>query len=146
MASGDLVRYVITVMLHEDTLTEINELNNYLTRDGFLLTMTDDEGNIHELGTNTFGLISTQSEEEIRELVSGLTQSATGKDPEITITTWEEWNSNRKQNGFWAIISLWCALARVFTPHSCANLMIWQTTWERHHVAGNQSSFERAVR
>ena len=91
MASGDLVRYVITVMLHEDTLTEINELNNYLTRDGFLLTMTDDEGNIHELGTNTFGLISTQS-----ELVSGLTQSATGKDPEITITTWEEWNSNRK--------------------------------------------------
>lgn len=79
MASGDLVRYVITVMLHEDTLTEINELNNYLTRDGFLLTMTDDEGNIHELGTNTFGLISTQSEEEIRELVSGLTQSATAK-------------------------------------------------------------------
>ena len=33
-----------------------------------------------------------------------------------------------------------------FTLHSCANLMIWQTTWERHHVAGNQSSFERAVR
>ncbi|XNM87918.1 type V toxin-antitoxin system endoribonuclease antitoxin GhoS [Escherichia coli] len=65
------VRYVITVMLHEDTLTEINELNNYLTRDGFC-SMTDDEGNIHELGTNTFGLISTQSEEEIRELVSGL--------------------------------------------------------------------------
>ncbi len=29
MASGDLVRYVITVMLHEDTLTEINELSNY---------------------------------------------------------------------------------------------------------------------
>lgn len=88
MASGDLVRYVITVMLHEDTLTEINELNNYLTRDGFLLTMTDDDGNIHELGTNTFGLISTQSEEEIRELVSGLTQVQPGKDPEITITTW----------------------------------------------------------
>lgn len=69
MASGDLVRYVITVMLHEDTLTEINELNNYLTRDGFLLTMTDDDGNIHELGTNTFGLISTQSEEEARRFM-----------------------------------------------------------------------------
>ncbi|HHN9593149.1 TPA: type V toxin-antitoxin system endoribonuclease antitoxin GhoS [Escherichia coli] len=72
MASGDLVRYVITVMLHEDTLTEINELNNYLTRDGFLLTMTDDEGNIHELGTNTFGLISTQSEEELENWFRGL--------------------------------------------------------------------------
>ncbi|MFP1454431.1 type V toxin-antitoxin system endoribonuclease antitoxin GhoS [Escherichia coli] len=95
MASGDLVRYVITVMLHEQTLTEINELNNYLTRDGFLLTMTDDEGNIHELGTNTFGLISTQSEEEIRELVSGLPKVQPARS-EITITTWEEWNSNRK--------------------------------------------------
>ncbi|TGB99197.1 type V toxin-antitoxin system endoribonuclease antitoxin GhoS [Escherichia sp. E2661] len=95
MAGGDLVRYVIAVMLHEDTLTEINELNNFLTRDGFSLTMTDDDGNIHELGTNTFGLISTQNEDEIRELVAGLAQSATGKDPEIRITTWEEWNSNK---------------------------------------------------
>ncbi len=43
--------------------------------------MTDDDGNIHQLGTNTFGLISTQSEEEIRELVSGLTQSATRNNP-----------------------------------------------------------------
>ena len=43
------------VMLHEDTLTEINELNNYLTGDVFLLTMTDDKGNIHEL-TNTLDL------------------------------------------------------------------------------------------
>ncbi|SAZ91126.1 conserved protein of unknown function [Citrobacter amalonaticus] len=22
-----------------------------------------------------------------------------------------------------------CALVRVFLPHLCANLMIWQTTW-----------------
>ncbi|MFG3825590.1 type V toxin-antitoxin system endoribonuclease antitoxin GhoS, partial [Escherichia coli] len=28
MASGDVTRYVITVVFHEDTLTEINELNN----------------------------------------------------------------------------------------------------------------------
>ncbi|WP_097485755.1 type V toxin-antitoxin system endoribonuclease antitoxin GhoS, partial [Escherichia coli] len=69
MASGDLVRYVITVMLHEDTLTEINELNNYLTRDGFLLTMTDDEGNIHELGTKEGAnkqVISSQADSLIK--------------------------------------------------------------------------------
>ncbi|WP_183048966.1 type V toxin-antitoxin system endoribonuclease antitoxin GhoS, partial [Salmonella enterica] len=28
MASGDITRYVITVTFHEDSLTEINELNN----------------------------------------------------------------------------------------------------------------------
>lgn len=44
MASGDITRYVITVTFHEDSLTEINELNNHLTRSGFLLTLTDDEG------------------------------------------------------------------------------------------------------
>lgn len=47
-------------------------------------------------GLTLLDLSVPKSEEEIRELVSGLTQSATGKDPEITITTWEEWNSNRK--------------------------------------------------
>lgn len=61
MASGDITRYVITVTFHEDSLTEINELNNHLTRSGFLLTLTDDEGNVHELGTNTFGLLALRA-------------------------------------------------------------------------------------
>ncbi len=72
MASGDLVRYVITVMLHEDTLTEINELNNYLTRDGFLLTMTDDEGNIHELGTNILDLSVPKVKKKLENWFRGL--------------------------------------------------------------------------
>ena len=63
MASGDLVRYVITVMLHEDTLTEINELNNFF----------------FTLGTDKSKSVSPQL-----------------MDISITITTWEEWNSNRK--------------------------------------------------
>lgn len=68
MASGDITRYVITVTFHEDSLTEINELNNHLTRSGFLLTLTDDEGNMHELGTNTFGFVSAQSADESKRL------------------------------------------------------------------------------
>lgn len=61
MASGDITRYVITVTFHEDSLTEINELNNHLTRSGFLLTLTDDEGNVHELGTNTLALLALRA-------------------------------------------------------------------------------------
>ncbi|EHW7082004.1 type V toxin-antitoxin system endoribonuclease antitoxin GhoS [Salmonella enterica] len=94
MASGDITRYVITVTFHEDSLTEINELNNHLTRRGFLLTLTDDEGNVHELGTNTFGFISTQSADEIKALVAGLAKSALDKDVDITVATWEEWSKN----------------------------------------------------
>ncbi|EGT4255553.1 endoribonuclease GhoS [Citrobacter amalonaticus] len=96
MASGDVTRYVITVRFHEDSLTEINELNNHLTRAGFLLTLTDDEGNIHELGTNTFGLISAQSKEEVKALAAGLAESALKKAPELTVETWEEWEPGEK--------------------------------------------------
>lgn len=96
MASGDVTRYVITVVFHEDTLTEINELNNHLTRSGFLLTMTDDEGNIHELGTYSFGLITTQTPEEVKALAAGLAETALGMEPEIAVITWDEW-SNHKQ-------------------------------------------------
>jgi hypothetical protein len=35
------------------------------TRANFLLTLTDDEGNIHDLGTLTFGLIGALSQEEV---------------------------------------------------------------------------------
>ncbi|MFQ8718066.1 MAG: type V toxin-antitoxin system endoribonuclease antitoxin GhoS, partial [Enterobacter hormaechei] len=55
MSSGDITRYVVTVNIHEASLTELNELNNAFTRANFLLTLTDDEGNIHDLGSLAFG-------------------------------------------------------------------------------------------
>ena len=92
MASGEITRYVVTITFHEDSLAEINELNNHLTRAGFLLTLTDDGGNVHELGTNTFGLISAQSPEEVKTLAAGLAESALDKVPEVSVVTWEEWD------------------------------------------------------
>lgn len=91
MASGDITRYVVTITFHEDSLTEINELNNHLTRAGFLLTLTDDDGNVHELGTNTFGLISAQSLDEVKALAAGLAESALDRASEVSVVTWEEW-------------------------------------------------------
>lgn len=96
MASGEITRYVVTIRFHEDSLTEINELNNHFARAGFVLTLTDDEGNVHELGTNTFALISAQTQDEVKALASGLAQSATGKESDVTVETWEEWNKGRQ--------------------------------------------------
>jgi len=79
MSSGEIARYVVTVKVHEDSLTELNEINNHLTRGGFLLTMTDGDGNLHELGTHTYGLVSTLSEDEVKALATGLVESAPGK-------------------------------------------------------------------
>ncbi|MHA0999828.1 type V toxin-antitoxin system endoribonuclease antitoxin GhoS [Leclercia pneumoniae] len=95
MSSGDITRYVVTVKVHEDSLTELNEINNHLTRSGFLLTLTDDEGNLHELGPNTFGLVSPLSPDEVEALAKGLVASATGKEATVEIATWNEWHKQQ---------------------------------------------------
>ncbi|WP_370972414.1 type V toxin-antitoxin system endoribonuclease antitoxin GhoS [Enterobacter wuhouensis] len=96
MGSGDLTRYVVTVSIHEASLTELNELNNAFTRANFLLTLTDDDGHIHDLGTMTFGLISAISEEEVRALAASLVEGVTDKRSEIDIDTWESWQKKEQ--------------------------------------------------
>ncbi|MGY5957359.1 type V toxin-antitoxin system endoribonuclease antitoxin GhoS [Kosakonia sp. BK9b] len=91
MGSDSITRYVVTVTFHERTLTEINELNNHFTRAGFLLTMTDEQGNVHDLGTNTFGFISALSEQDVHALASGLAESAIDEEADITVSTWDTW-------------------------------------------------------
>lgn len=92
---GDIARYVITVRFHEETLTEINELNNHLTRAGFTLTLTDDEGTVHELGTNSFGFISPLPADEIAALAGGLAEAAIGQKPEVEVLLFDNWLKDR---------------------------------------------------
>ncbi|ELW1645750.1 MULTISPECIES: type V toxin-antitoxin system endoribonuclease antitoxin GhoS [Enterobacter] len=96
MSSGDITRYVVTVNIHEASLTELNELNNAFTRSNFLLTLTDEEGNIHDLGTLSFGLISALSKDDVNALACRLVESATDKAAEIEVETWENWQKKEQ--------------------------------------------------
>lgn len=89
--SSEIISWVVTVLFHEETLTEINELTNQLTRAGFTLVLNDDEGNVHELGTNTFGLLSMQNAEEVKALSTGLAETALGRPVDVTVITFSEW-------------------------------------------------------
>lgn len=89
--SSEIIAWVVTVRFHEETLTEINELSNHLTRTGFTLVLNDDEGNVHELGTNTFGLLSMQNAEEVNALSAGLAETALGRPVDVTVVTFSEW-------------------------------------------------------
>ncbi|EOL8957285.1 type V toxin-antitoxin system endoribonuclease antitoxin GhoS [Cronobacter dublinensis] len=91
MSNGEVTRYVVTITFHEKSLTDINELNNHLMRGGFLLTLADDDGKIHELGTNTFGLVSALSQDEVNDLAQGLGEAALGQKPQVSVTTFEAW-------------------------------------------------------
>lgn len=97
MSSGEITRYVVTVSFHEQSLTEINELNNQFTRAGFLLTLTDAEGKVHDLGTNTFGLITALSEQEVQELARGLADGAVTENVDVDVRTWDSWQKDHQQ-------------------------------------------------
>ncbi len=97
MASGEITRYVITVKFHEHSLTEINELNNTFTLAGYLLTLSDDDGKVHELGTNTFGLVSPLSEDDIKAQALALAESAIERRPDVDVMTWENWLKMQEQ-------------------------------------------------
>lgn len=89
--SNEITAWVVSVTFHEHVLTEINEVSNHFTRAGFVLTLNDEEGTPHELGTNTFGLLSTQTAEEVKALSAGLAESALGRPAEIAVSTFAEW-------------------------------------------------------
>jgi len=89
--STEIVTRVVTVNFQGETLTEINELSNHLTRAGFTLVLNDENGKVHELGTNTFGLISVQSADEVKALSAGLAETALGRPVDVTVTTFAEW-------------------------------------------------------
>lgn len=96
MSSDGINRYVVTVKFHDETLTDINELNNHFTLAGFLITMADDDGKVHDLGTNTFGLISALNEQEVHDLASGLAESAVGRKTDVTVSSWETWRQQEQ--------------------------------------------------
>ena len=85
--SNEITAWVVSVTFHEQALTEINEVSNHFTRAGFVLTLNDEEGTPHELGTNTFG----QTAEEVKALSAGLAEAALGRPAEIAVATFAEW-------------------------------------------------------
>ena len=86
--SNEITAWVVSVTFHEQALTEINEVSNHFTRAGFVLTLNDEEGTPHELGTNTFGLLSGQT---VKALSAGLAEAALGRPAEIAVATFAEW-------------------------------------------------------
>lgn len=121
MSSGDITRYVVTVNLHEASLTELNELNNAFTRANFLLTLTDDEGNIHDLGTLTFGLIGALNKEEVHALAASPVESVTDKPAEIDVDT-GKLAEKRTISALYEIKPLRCALVRIFYRNNALTL------------------------
>ncbi|MCU5774919.1 type V toxin-antitoxin system endoribonuclease antitoxin GhoS [Erwiniaceae bacterium BAC15a-03b] len=96
MSSTSLTRYVVTFHYQEKGLTDLNKLTSTITEAGFSPTLNDDEGKPHELGTNSFGIISALEESEIKELAAGFGEIALGERPEVEVLNWEAYQQQQK--------------------------------------------------
>lgn len=91
MSSNSLTRYIVTLHYQESGLSDILELTGAMTAAGFTTTLTDDEGHPHELGTNSFGIVTTLEEEDLRQQVTSAGESVLGQKPDVTVIPFEQY-------------------------------------------------------
>lgn len=91
MSSNELTRYIVTFHYQESGLSDILELTSAMTAAGFTTTLADDSGHPHELGTNSYGIVSTLETEDLRQQVTAAGESALGQKPEVSVTTFDEY-------------------------------------------------------
>ncbi|MGG4623469.1 type V toxin-antitoxin system endoribonuclease antitoxin GhoS [Serratia odorifera] len=83
--------FVVTFRYQEEGLTDLAKLTGQLTREGFTTALTDKDGVSHELGSNSFALITSLDQSDTEKLAQGLGQVALGKTPEVSISTYDEY-------------------------------------------------------
>lgn len=94
MSHQGIQQYVVTFHYHENGLSDVLELSSALISSGFSTTLKDDQGHPHELGTNSFGIITALSEEEIHQQATGIGEQVLGEAPQLDIQHWEAFRSN----------------------------------------------------
>jgi len=85
--SDDLKRYIVTFRYQESGLGDIQALNSAMVAAGFSTTLHDDQGKSHELGTNSFGLISALSPQDLQQQAVAAGESVLHQTPEVSVTT-----------------------------------------------------------
>jgi len=87
--SDNFNRYIVTFHYQESGLGDIQALNSAMIAAGFSTTLNDDQGHPHELGTNSFGLVSALSQEDLRQQAAAAGESVLHQKPEVVVTTLE---------------------------------------------------------
>lgn len=90
MSDHDLKRYIVTLSYSDESLGDLQSLNSVMVNGGYTTTLHDDEGRSHELGTNSFGIITALEPHEIAEHAAGLADVALHRQAEVKISTLSE--------------------------------------------------------
>ncbi|ORM62137.1 hypothetical protein PRCB_00760 [Pantoea rodasii] len=87
MSDHDLKRYIVTLNYANESLGDLQSLNSVMVSGGYSTTLHDDEGHSHELGTNSFGIISALDEHELAAHAAGLADVALHREAHVEVTT-----------------------------------------------------------
>lgn len=85
MSQSSSTGFVVTFTYQEHSLTDLAKLTGQMTLAGFSTTLSDDKGVPHELGINSFALITPLNQEDVKQLAQGLGEVALGEKPDVTI-------------------------------------------------------------
>ncbi|MGD8106202.1 type V toxin-antitoxin system endoribonuclease antitoxin GhoS [Pantoea sp. FN0302] len=91
MSPSSVTRYVVTFRYQDKGLAAGLELNSAMANSGFSATLQDDEGHTHELGTNSYGIVSAKSADEIRQQAISLGEVALESEPEVEVQTFVDY-------------------------------------------------------
>ncbi|MGO4744048.1 type V toxin-antitoxin system endoribonuclease antitoxin GhoS [Serratia quinivorans] len=91
MSQSATTCFVVTFRYQEEGLADLAKLTGQLTLQGFVTSVSDENGVPHELGSNSFALITPQDQADVRLLAEKLGQVALGKAPEVDIVTYEDY-------------------------------------------------------
>jgi hypothetical protein len=89
MSDHDVKRYIVTLKYQEKGLGDLQSVNSAMINAGYTTSLNDDDGHPHDLGTNSFGIVSALEEHEVAEQAAGFAHIALEHKPEVNVTTFE---------------------------------------------------------
>ncbi|WP_336777080.1 type V toxin-antitoxin system endoribonuclease antitoxin GhoS [Pantoea sp. USHLN256] len=95
MSDLDLKRYIVTLKYQENGLGDLQSVNSAMINGGYSTSLNDNDGHPHELGTNSFGIVSALEEHDVAEQAAGYAQIALDHKPEVEVTTLEAFLKNQ---------------------------------------------------
>lgn len=91
MSQSATTCFVVTFRYQEEGLADLAKLTGQLTLQGFVTSVTDENGVPHELGSNSFALITPLDQQDVLLLAQKLAEVTLGKTPEVDIVTYDDY-------------------------------------------------------
>jgi len=90
MSPTGLQHFVVTLHYQEESLGDIQQLTSAMIRSGFTTSLHDEHGKSHELGLNSFGIITAKTAEELQQEIIAASASLPADKLRVDVQTLDD--------------------------------------------------------